>query len=81
MGEQIIEMNVLLEMVTSSVWNNARINYVNFPNAPAVKARLGKKVLEHPVVTDLDVTATYTQASNIASGWKSAAISVVKDPT
>ena len=75
-----MEMDALLEMVASAVRNDSRIDDVKLAYAPGVESRLGKQLLEHPIIADLNIAAAHSQASHIACGGQSSGVTVVKDP-
>src|SRR5664279_4358295 len=75
-----MEVDALLEMVASAIWNDSMVDDVKLSDAPSIKSRLRKQLFEHPVIAYLDIPAPHAQSSHVAGTGQSAGITMVKHP-
>src|SRR5690242_14917545 len=73
-------MDVLFEMIPSTVRDDTGIKDMDLPDRPAVKSGLWEKFLKQIMTANLDVAAPYTQSSDPRSCRYCALVPVVQDP-
>ena len=66
---KIANMRPWFKVVAPSVRNDARIQNVQFTDAPAIEAVLREKMVENSLIADLDVTCPCPDASNPSLFW------------
>src|SRR5215467_8700081 len=76
----VIEVDALIEVVTSSIWDEPLIENVHFPYGPTVETGLYKKLLEERVTSDLHVAAAQAQPFDLCSDGDGTRVAVVQNP-
>src|SRR5437773_1569553 len=80
MIHQVLPVNTLLKVVSASVWNEARRQYVNFADTPRIESRLRKCRFKDIVAANLHVAETQAKSSDSQISRQRAVIIVVKNP-
>jgi hypothetical protein len=53
--QHIVEVRGVLEIVSSAVRQDFRVNDMNLADSPAIEARLGEQVLYQRMIANLDI--------------------------
>jgi hypothetical protein len=76
----VIKVNILVEVITSSIWNEPLVENMHFPYGPPVETRLYKQFLEERVSPDLHVAAAQAQSFDAYPDGDRTRVAVVENP-